>query len=83
MNDLDIESLSDELQEQDADNVKDILEELIKDVDPNDVVIDVDLAGRINVIICGTPVGTINRYAFEKDDGQMMTKATFQPVIMS
>ena len=83
MNDLDIESLSQEIQEQDADNVKDILEELIKDVDPSDVTIDVDLTGRINVIIAGTPIGTIHRFAFESDDGKMMTKATFQPVSVS
>ncbi len=82
MNDLDIESCSDELQERDAKNIKEVLEELIKDVDPSNVTVGVDVEGLINVFICGTPIGTIRRYAVVKD-GETIMKATFQPESVS
>lgn len=81
---LDIEALSDELQKQDAENVKEIIEELIKDVDPSDVTVGVDIEGRINIFISGTQIGTINRFAIEGDDGQKtIMLATFQPESVS
>lgn len=79
---LDIESLSYELQEQDAENIKEIIEELMKDVDPSDVTVGVNTEGRINVFICGTQIGIIDRYAIESD-GQTIMKATFQPTSVS
>ena len=82
MGDIDIESLSDELQEQDNENLNEIIKELIKDVDPSDVIVDVDPAGRVRVSICGTPIGTIHRFAFTIE-GVMTMKATFQPESVS
>lgn len=81
--DVYIESLSDEKQEQDAENIKDILEKLIKNVDPTNVTVNVDINGRISVLICGTLIGTIHRFAFEDNTGQMIMKATFQPESVS
>jgi len=82
MTDIDIESLSDEDQEQDAENIKEILEGLIKHVDPSDVSVGVDVEGRVNVFVCGTPIGTIHRFAIE-EDGETVMKATFQPESVS
>jgi len=82
MNDLDIETCSDELQEQDAKNIKEVLEEVLKDVDPSNVSVGVDVEGRLNVFVCGTPIGTIHRHAIKKD-GKTIMKATFQPESVS
>jgi len=80
--DIDIETCSDDIQERDAENIKEILKELTKDIDPSNVSVGVDVDGRLNVFICGTPIGTIHRYAVKKN-GETIMKATFQPQSVS
>ncbi len=83
---MNIEALSDELQEQDAGNIKEILEELIEhaDIDASLVSVGADTKGRIIVFFSGTQIGRINRFAVEGDDGQKtIMLATFQPESVS
>ena len=82
MNDLDIATCSDEDQERDAENIKEVLEDVLKDVDPSDVSVGVDVEGCLNVFVCGTPIGTIHRYAIKKN-GETVMKATFHPECVS
>ena len=81
--DVDIASLSDEKQEQDAKNIREILEGLLEHVDPSNVAIGVDDGGHLNIFVSGTSIGMIRRYAGEDNNGKTVMKAIFEPGTVS